>query len=69
MALRELAAGKGDIRPLEGAFSGFYRLRVGRYRLVFRYHAKGRGKCIRCEFAEARSIVYLMYSEMLKHLT
>lgn len=33
-ALENLLIGKGDIRPLIG-FPGFFRLRVGSYRIVF----------------------------------
>lgn len=32
---------KGDVKPLEGKPEGRYRLRVGAYRVVFRYGADG----------------------------
>lgn len=54
-ALKDLAGGKGDITPLEEELTGFHRLRVGRYRIVFRYTAD---KSIRCFFIEQRRLVY-----------
>jgi len=54
-ALRHLAAGRGDIRQLERELSGFHRLRVGGYRIVFHYEDE---VTIRLDFAEERSVVY-----------
>ncbi len=45
---------KGDTKPLMEDFAGFYRLRVGHHRFIYRYHA-GRLEVI---FAAPRSIVY-----------
>ena len=56
-ALRELAKGRGDIKELEGRLAGFYRLRVGRYRMVYRYQDKH----IEAIFLEQRSIVYELF--------
>jgi mRNA interferase RelE/StbE len=56
-ALRELAKGKGDVKELEGRLAEFYRLRIGRYRIVFRY----RDKHIEAFFLEQRSIVYELF--------
>ena len=56
-ALRELASGRGDIKELAGRLSGFYRLRIGRYRIVHRY----RDKHIEAFFLEQRSIVYELF--------
>jgi mRNA-degrading endonuclease RelE of RelBE toxin-antitoxin system len=36
-ALRRLTLEQGDIKSLEGPLSGFYRLRVHGYRVVFTY--------------------------------
>ena len=62
-ALRELAHGKGDIKPLEAPLQGYCRLRVGGYRIVFAY---GRRGTIECLFAEQRSIVYELLLERLR---
>ena len=56
-ALRELAKGRGDVKELAGRLAGFYRLRVGRYRIVYRY----RDKHLEALFLEQRSIVYELF--------
>jgi mRNA interferase RelE/StbE len=67
-ALRGLARGRGEIRGLEADLAGFYRLRVGRYRVIFTYSAKEKERVVRCEFTEERSIIYQLYAEMVKQL-
>ena len=65
-ALEELRAERGDIRALEGALSGYYRLRVGRFRIVFAYAADG---AIEAIFMEERSLVYELFeAEFIKRL-
>jgi mRNA-degrading endonuclease RelE of RelBE toxin-antitoxin system len=65
-ALRELEAEKRDILPLRENLAGFHRLRVGGYRIIFRYLP---GRIIECVFAEKRSLVYQLFDrEMLEHL-
>ena len=56
-ALRDLAKGSGDTKELAGALAGFYRLRVGRYRLVYRYGERQ----IEAIFFEHRSVVYELF--------
>jgi mRNA interferase RelE/StbE len=56
-ALRELAKGRGDVKELAGRLATFYRLRIGRYRVVFRY----RDEHIEAIFLEQRSIVYELF--------
>ncbi len=34
--LRALESGGGDVKVLEGPLQGWYRLRVGRYRIIYR---------------------------------
>ena len=41
-ALHDLAKGSGETKELAGVLAGFHRLRVGRYRLVYRYAAAPR---------------------------
>ena len=62
-ALRDLARGKGDIKPLEAPLEGYCRLRVGGYRVVFAYGNRGTVECI---FAEQRSIVYELLIDRLR---
>ena len=45
------------MKELAGRLSGFYRLRIGRYRVVYRY----RDKDIEAIFLEQRSIVYELF--------
>lgn len=67
LALRHLAGERGDIRVLEGPLSGYSRLRVGPYRLIFARVAEvGKSACILCLFAERRDTVYAVFSDMLK---
>ena len=56
-ALRDLAKGRGDVKELAGRLAGFYRLRIGRYRIVYRY----RDKHLEAIFLEQRSIVYELF--------
>jgi mRNA interferase RelE/StbE len=53
-AIAGLASGRGDIKALSEDLNGFYRLRVGEHRVVYRHHA-GR---IECFYAAPRKIVY-----------
>ena len=61
--LDELAKGKGDILPLEETLAGFWRLRVGRFRVIFDYE---NSTTIRCIFVEERRLVYEVFAAMLK---
>jgi len=56
-ALRDLAKDGGDTKELAGALAGFHRLRVGRYRLVYRYGQRE----IEAIFFEHRSVVYELF--------
>ena len=62
LALRDLANGKGDVKPLEGPLQDYCRLRVGPYRIILSYHASGR---IDCVFAERRSIIYEVFADAM----
>lgn len=54
--LDNLAAGRDcDTAPLEDELTGFHRLRVGKYRVIYRRDASGR---IIAEFLGPRSDVY-----------
>jgi mRNA interferase RelE/StbE len=58
-SLTGLASGRGDIRSLEEDLEGYYRLRVGKYRVVFRYGDDGKVQCV---FIETRALVYQLFS-------
>lgn len=59
-ALRDLQEEKGDILLLEGSLTGYARLRVGRYRLIFAYAKDG---ALEVVFMEARNIVYEVFAQ------
>ncbi len=64
-ALRKLSQERGDIRALEGELEGFYRLRVGRYRIIFFYRVERRTRQIRCVYAEHRTLIYEVFAQHL----
>lgn len=65
-ALIELRHERGDIRALEANLSGYYRLRIGRHRIIFSYAADG---AIDAIFLEDRQLVYEVFeAEFIKRL-
>ncbi len=63
-ALQDLRAESGDIRVLDKNLSGYYRVRVGRFRIIFAYAADG---AIEALFIGERSLVYELFeAEFLK---
>jgi mRNA interferase RelE/StbE len=60
-ALRELEAWDGDIKPLRGELEGFYRLRVGGYRIV--YHL-AENQVLRLDYADTRDAVYEAFRQL-----
>ena len=65
-ALDELRKERGDICALEANLSGYYRLRVGRHRILFTYAADG---AIEALFIEERHLVYELFeAQFIKRL-
>ncbi len=65
-ALQELRRERGDLRALEGTLAGYYRLRVGRFRLIFAYASDG---AIEVIVIEERGLVYEVFeAEFVKRL-
>jgi mRNA interferase RelE/StbE len=61
-ALRQLESGRTtDTMALEDDLEGFYRLRVGKFRIVYRYVKGGE---ISCEFIDVRATVYERFTPM-----
>ena len=59
-ALDDLEAGKKrDVHPLQRELTGFFRLRVGKYRAIFRKDESGE---IIVEFLDVRAVVYQRFS-------
>ena len=62
--LRALAGGRAgrlDLKPLRGELEGFYRLRIGDYRIV--YHLVP-GPVIRLDYADLRDVVYDVFRQL-----
>jgi mRNA-degrading endonuclease RelE of RelBE toxin-antitoxin system len=64
-ALEGIAAGKGDIKLLEGKLSGFYRLRSGRIRVVYRERTVSGQRQIFCFYADYRTSIYDVFEQLL----
>ena len=62
VAIRALARNRGDIKALEGGLAGYWRLRVGSYRVILWRSAT----VIECVFAERRSIIYEIFAEEMR---
>jgi mRNA-degrading endonuclease RelE of RelBE toxin-antitoxin system len=60
-ALKGLERWQGDIKPLRGELEGFYRLRVGGYRIVCR---KISGALARLEYADTHDVVYEAFRQL-----
>jgi mRNA interferase RelE/StbE len=60
-ALKELADWRGDIKALRGELEGFYRLRVGGYRIVYRVVE---GEMIRLDYSDTRDLVYEAFRQL-----
>ncbi len=60
-ALRNLETWCEDIASLHGELEGFYRLRIGGYRIFFRVMPR---QMIRLEYADTRDVIY----EVLRQL-
>jgi len=66
IAIRALEVESGDRLALRERLAGYYRLRIGGYRLIFRYLP---GRVIECVFANERSLIYHLFErEMLERL-
>jgi mRNA-degrading endonuclease RelE of RelBE toxin-antitoxin system len=64
-ALHDLEIGKGDIRSLHDELSGYCRLRVGEYRIIFHYVPGEDGPVCYCDFVESRAVVYEAFAAVL----
>ena len=61
VALKRLERWQGDLKPLRGELEGFYRLRVGGYRIVCRMISRS---VIQLEYADTRDVVYEAFRQM-----
>ena len=65
LAIKGLAGGRGNIKPLEGNLAGFSRLSVTGYRVIFRERTERGTRIIDCIFAERRALVYEIFVRLL----
>lgn len=64
-AVLGLATEKGDIKALSDKLSRYYRLKVARYRVIFRYTP---GQTIECVFAEERNLIYEIFESQMSRI-
>ncbi len=65
-ALERLKTEQGELKALSEDLEGFHRLRVGPYRIIFRYRP---GKMIECVYMNRRAIIYEVFErEMVDKL-
>jgi mRNA interferase RelE/StbE len=55
----------GEIKALEGRLAGYFRLRVGGYRIIFADSVKNKVRTFDCIFAERRPVVYELFEQIL----
>jgi len=60
-ALKRLGRWQGDIKPLRGELEGFYRLRVGGYRIVCRIVSR---RLVQLDYADTRDVVYEAFRQL-----
>ncbi len=63
--IRGLAADQGGIRVLADELTGYQRLRVGDFRVVYREDFQGGIRIRNCLFAERRDVVYELFRKMV----
>ena len=62
--LKALAAGRSrrlDVKPLRRELEGFYRLRIGDYRLVYHFEPR---PLLRLDYADLRDVVYEVFRQL-----
>jgi mRNA-degrading endonuclease RelE of RelBE toxin-antitoxin system len=63
--IKGLANGKGDVLQLEGGLSPYFRLRVGKMRVVFEEKSEAGVRVLVCFFADYRATVYKTLSSII----
>jgi mRNA-degrading endonuclease RelE of RelBE toxin-antitoxin system len=64
-AIKGLAQDKGDLKQLEGHLHPFWRLRVGRMRVIYEPRSVAGERQLVCFFADHRSTVYAVLEQLL----
>ena len=68
-AIKGLAGGRGNIKPLEGKLAGYSRLSVTGYRVIIHERFESGTRIIDCLFAERRAVVYEIFLHWLAEQT
>ncbi len=63
-AVKSLADDCGGTKALEEPLTGFHRLRVTRYRVIYSERFEAGQRVIDCIFAEERSVVYEIFTHL-----
>lgn len=66
-AIKGIANHTSDVKHLEGDLSGWQRLRVQNFRIIFKEAWKDGTRTIDCVYANRRSVVYELFRELLKN--
>jgi mRNA-degrading endonuclease RelE of RelBE toxin-antitoxin system len=64
-AIKALADDRGDLKALEGPLTGYGRLRVTGYRVIYRERSEKGVRVIDCIYAERRAVVYELFTRLL----
>jgi len=65
VAIKALARESGDLKALSDELEGFFRLRVGSYRVIFEYEIIDDRRVITCVFAGPRKWIYEVFQSRL----
>ncbi len=65
LGIRRLAEDRGDIKPLVDELTGYNRLRVGDFRVIYREAFEAGVPVRKCLFAERRDVVYELFRAMV----
>ena len=63
--IRSLDSDRGDIKDLVDALTGYKRLRVGHFRVIYREAFENGMPVRKCLCAERRNVVYEVFTEIL----
>jgi mRNA-degrading endonuclease RelE of RelBE toxin-antitoxin system len=63
--IKGLAREEGDIKQLEGKLAAYFRLRVGRMRVIYEARSAAGERQLICFFADYRATVYAVLEQLL----
>lgn len=63
--IKALEQDQGDIKQLDGRLAPYFRLRVGRMRVIYEARANNEERQLVCFFADHRATVYAVMEQLL----